>query len=86
MVRSFGNSEAGWMVDGRTSYPKMFAVRVGDILVTYAGFTCISANVLVRVERDDAGLYFHCADGHHYIESQRDENDECLGLTHAPLL
>jgi hypothetical protein len=69
-----------------TRYSKMFAIRAGDILVTYAGFNCISANKLVRVERDAAGLYFLCADGHHYLESQRDENDECLGLTQAPLV
>ena len=65
--------------------PKMFAIRAGDILVTYAGFTCISANTLVRIERDEAGLYFRCSDGNHYLESQRDENDECLGLAWAPL-
>jgi hypothetical protein len=69
----------------RTKYPKMFAIRAGDILVTYAGFTCIPAGVLVRVECDAVGLYFRCADGNHYLESQRDENDECLGLSHAPL-
>jgi hypothetical protein len=74
------------MTEQRTKYPKMFAIREGDILVTYAGFICIPANVLVRIERDEAGLYFQCADGHHYIESQRDENDECLGLTQAPLV
>jgi hypothetical protein len=66
-------------------YPKMFAIRPGDILVTYAGFTCIPADTLVRVERDDAGMFFRCSDGNHYLESQRNENDECLGLTRAPL-
>jgi hypothetical protein len=74
-----------WMKRRRTKYPKMFAIRAGDILVTYAGFTCIPAGVLVRVECDAVGLYFRCADGNHYLESQRDENDECLGLSHAPL-
>jgi hypothetical protein len=74
-----------WMAEGRTKYPKMFAIRAGDILITFAGFTCIRAGVLVRIECDAAGLYFRCADGNHYLESQRDENDECLGLCHAPL-
>ena len=64
-----------------TRYPKMFA----DILVTYAGFTCIPANTLVPVENDKAGLFFRCSDGNHYLETQRNENDECLGLTRAPL-
>jgi len=66
-------------------YPKMFAIRTGDILITYAGFTCIPANTLVRVESDDAGMFFRCSDGNHYLETQRNENDECLGLTRAPL-
>jgi hypothetical protein len=74
------------MTEGRTKYPKMFAIREGDILVTYSGFNCIAANVLVRIERDEVGLFFNCADGHHYLESQRDENDECLGLTQASLV
>jgi hypothetical protein len=80
-----GEAVEGWVADGRTKYPKMFAIRAGDILLTYAGFTCIPAGVLVRIECDAAGLYFRCADGNHYLESQRDENDECLGLCHAPL-
>lgn len=66
-------------------YPKMFAIRAGDILITYAGFTCIPANTLVLVENDKAGLFFRCSDGNHYLETQRNENDECLGLTRAPL-
>jgi hypothetical protein len=31
-------------------------------------------------------MFFRCSDGNHYLESQRDGNDECLGLTHAPLV
>ena len=53
-------------------YAKMFAIRAGDILVTYAGFACIPADTLVRIERDETGLYFRCSDGKHYLESQRD--------------
>jgi hypothetical protein len=68
------------------SYPKMFAIRAGDILVTYGGFTCIAADTLVKIERDATGLYFRCADGNHYLESQRNEQDECLGLTQVPLV
>ncbi len=39
------------MTEERTKYPKVFAVRASDILVTYAVFTCIATNVLMRVER-----------------------------------
>ena len=66
------------------AYPKMWAIRCGDRLVTYGGFACIPVNSIVTVEEDAQGLFFVCADGHHYLESQKTENGECLGLT--PLL
>lgn len=66
------------------AYPKMWSIRLGDRLLTYGGFTCIPANTAVTVEQDERGLFFSCADGRHYLESQCDQNGECLGLT--PLL
>ena len=63
----------------------MYAIWAGDIFVTYSGFSCIAGGTLVRIERDETGLYFACTDGKHYVESQRDANNECLGLTRAPL-
>ena len=62
----------------------MWAIRSGDRLVTYGGFSCMPVNTVITVEQDEKGLFFPCADGRHYLESQRDEKDECLGLT--PLL
>jgi hypothetical protein len=74
------------MTDRRTRYPKMFA----NVRVIFSSLTqvskCVPANTLVRIERDDMGLYFRCSDGNHYLESQRDEHDECLGLTQAPMM
>ncbi len=67
-------------------YPKMFAIRPGDRLVTYEGFTCIAPDTVVTIALDTTGLYFGCSDGKHYLESQRTENDECLGLTRTSLL
>ena len=66
------------------AYPKMWSIRLGDRLLTYGGFTCVPVNTVVTVEQDEQGLFFLCADGRHYLESQRDQNGECLGLT--PLL
>ena len=63
------------------AYPKLLAIRLGDRLVTYGGFTCIPSNSVVTVQEDDQGLFFCCADGRHYLESQKDENGECLGLS-----
>jgi len=67
-------------------YPKMFAIRPGDKLITFGGFKCIAEGTVVTIGIDTSGLFFGCADGKHYLESQRTENDECLGLTRTPLL
>ena len=48
------------------AYPKMWAIRCGDRLVTYGGFACIPVNSIVTVEEDAQGLFFVCADGHHF--------------------
>jgi hypothetical protein len=66
------------------AYPKLWSIRSGDRFVAYGGFACIPVNTVVTVEQDGQGLFFACADGRHYLESQRDQNGDCLGLT--PLL
>lgn len=43
------------------------------------------ANTLVRIEGDEAALYSRCPDGNHYLKIQPGGNDECLGLSRAPL-
>jgi hypothetical protein len=64
----------------------MFAIRPGDRLVTYSGFSCIAADTVVTIAIDVGGMFFPCGDGKHYLESQRTKDDECLGLTRADLL
>ena len=63
------------------SYSKLFAIREGDYMVTFGGFSCIGADVVVLIQRDTNGLYFVCLDGRHYLQSQVDERGYCLGLT-----
>jgi hypothetical protein len=63
------------------TYSKLFAIKAGDQMVTFGGFSCIGADTVVQIERDQTGLYFACADGRHYLESQIDRNGYCLGLT-----
>jgi len=63
------------------AYSKLFAIREGDYMVTFGGFSCIAVGTIVFISRDSGGLYFDCADGKHYLESQIDENGYCLGLT-----
>jgi hypothetical protein len=63
------------------AYSKLFAIRAGDQMVTFHGFGCIAGNTVVTIERDEAGLYFQCAEGRHYLERQIDPEGQCLGLT-----
>lgn len=63
------------------AYSKMFAIREGDYMVTFGGFPCVAGNTIVPIERDETGLYFHCAEGKHYLQRQVDSEGYCLGLT-----
>jgi len=50
-------------------------------MVTFDGFPCVAGNTIVPIERDETGLYFHCAEGKHYLQRQVDSEGYCLGLT-----
>lgn len=50
-------------------------------MVTFGGFSCIAGGTIVQIQRDEAGLFFACADGKHHLESQVTDDGECLGLT-----
>lgn len=50
-------------------------------MVTFHGFQCIPGNTIVAIMRDDAGLYFACSEGKHYLQRQVDADGNCLGLT-----
>jgi hypothetical protein len=63
------------------SYSKLFAIREGDYMVTFGGFSCVLANTIVVIKRDVSCLYFGCADGKHYLQDQVDQEGYCLGLT-----
>jgi hypothetical protein len=63
------------------AYSKLFAIQEGDCMLTFGGFSCTGPNVIVQIYRDQAGLYFVCADGKHHLESQLDQDGYVLGLT-----
>lgn len=63
------------------TYSKIFAIKPGDMMVAYGGFACVAPGTIVTVESDTGGMFFRCADGHHYLASQVNENGDCLGLT-----
>jgi hypothetical protein len=66
------------------TYSRIFAIKPGDRMVAYGGFACIPGDTIVTIQTDAGGMFFRCADGRHYLESQVNESGECLGLT--PLL
>ena len=63
------------------TYSRIFAIKPGDSMVAYGGFTCVAAGAIVTIEADSGGMFFRCADGQHYLQSQVDESGACLGLT-----
>jgi hypothetical protein len=63
------------------AHSKLFAIREGDYMVTFGGFSCIAGGMIVKILCDPQGLYFECADGKHYLQSQVDQDGYCLGLT-----
>jgi hypothetical protein len=63
------------------AYSKIFAIQEGDYMVTFHGFLCIPGNTIVAIKRDEAGLYFSCSEGKHYLRRQVDADGNCLGLT-----
>ena len=63
------------------AYSKLFAIKEGDYMVAFGGFSCIAGGTIVQIQRDPCGLYFVCADGKHYLQTQIDLSGDCLGLT-----
>jgi hypothetical protein len=63
------------------AYSKIFAIHEGDYMTTFDGFQCIPGNTIVAIQRDEAGLYFPCSEGKHYLHRQVDADGNCLGLT-----
>ena len=63
-------------------YAKFGDTKVGDVLITDGGFTCMKAGEHV-VQEDDTGLFIPCTSGKHYIVGQVDdpETGEMIGLT-----
>ena len=63
------------------AYSKLFAIKEGDYMTTFHGFSCIAGDTIVQIQRDPGGLYFACSDGKHYLSTQVDQSGDCLGLT-----
>jgi hypothetical protein len=61
-------------------YAKKGKVKKGDILIADDGFTCVKAGE-VEIHEDCSGLFFHCRNGHHYLDGQLDDGDVYIGLS-----
>ena len=65
----------------RPSYARETDVKVGDVLITDGGFTCMPAGVEKIVRADDDGeLCIPCDHGLHKLEGQLGYTDETEGL------
>lgn len=63
-------------------YAKLSMLRAGDKIRLDSGFTCIEASE-TSVCSDKDGLFFHCAEGHHYLSGQADNGEDCVGVYRA---
>lgn len=55
-------------------------LKVGDKVVTDAGFTCLDADVVCEVQEDEDGLFIECAEGKHHLHGQAGSDGEIVGL------
>lgn len=51
---------------------KISDVKVGTVLFTDGGFTCMRPNSIATVYGDASGLFVRCDDGDHYLDGQED--------------
>lgn len=56
------------------------SVKVGDVLVTDGGFTCMGDGERKTVKSCAHGLYIDCAEGNHSLAGQIGDHGELLGL------
>ena len=77
-----GGPEATQNETRSESAVRMPDLRVGMVLVADGDFTCIENRTHVVVHRDDqtGEFWVPCTDGRHYLEGQRGDNDELIGL------
>lgn len=72
---------ADYVDNGRA---KLEDVRAGDKLMADSGFTCVDHGAVLKVERDDEGLFVTCRDGKHHLDGQLDEDGYLVGLAWVP--
>lgn len=53
--------------------------KAGQIVTLDGGFTCAAPGP-VTLKQDEGGLYFDCAHGQHYIDSQEDSAGILIGI------
>jgi hypothetical protein len=60
-------------------YLKLIDAKAGVPVHLDDGFTCIESST-VMLKENGHGIYFECADGHHYIDNQAIDGVYCIGM------
>lgn len=68
-----------------TARLKLRDIKPGDRLVADAGFSCLRAgeSYAVRSADNASGLFINCDHGRHYLDGQRNDAGEIVGLSRA---
>jgi len=62
------------------AYLKLADAKSGQKIICDGGFTCMDTFETARLCSHANGLYFLCANGHHYISGQADDGIHCIGI------
>lgn len=55
-------------------------LSVEDRVLCDDGFTCVAPWSIVTILQDEAGMYFECDEGKHYLDGQLGEGGTLVGL------
>lgn len=68
------------MRSGTESKVTLAQLTPGMKIIVDSSFDCTGPG-LARVFGDEHGLYFLCAEGHHYLDGQEDEDGTLVGIS-----
>ena len=55
-------------------------MKIGTVLFTDDGFTCMGSGRMRTVYRDEHGLFVSCDDGRHYLDGQETDDGHYVGF------
>lgn len=57
-------------------YARLSTLEVGQKVKADDGFDCLSPSEEYIIEKDNEGFFVRCAEGHHYLDGQKDHKDK----------